>query len=41
MKTFKNFFEDTKEIRQQLSALGKEDAASRRLEARREEAKKE
>jgi hypothetical protein len=39
MKTFKNFYEDTGELRQQLGALDKEEGAKRKLEARRDAAK--
>ena len=39
MKTFKNFYEDTGELRQQLGALDKEEESTRKLEARRRAAK--
>ena len=39
MKTFKNFYEDTGELRQKLGALDKEEGAKRKLEARRRAAK--
>ena len=40
MKTFRKFWEDTGELEQQLSAIEKKKAAARKLEARRDAAKK-
>jgi hypothetical protein len=40
MKTFKNFYEDTRELRQQLGSIDKEEEATRNLEARRIAAKR-
>ena len=40
MKTFKNFYEDTRELRQQLGSIDKEEEAARNLEARRIAAKR-
>jgi hypothetical protein len=39
MKTFKNFYEDTRELRQQLGSIDKEEEGARKLEARRIAAK--
>jgi len=38
MKSFKKFWEDTKELRQNLKVIDREDEATRNLEARRREA---
>ena len=39
MKTFKNFYEDTRELRQQLGSIDREEEPERKLKARRDAAK--